>query len=702
MPVSNSQGESPIAVTWISPKSLSITTQGQLPIKERLGSISALQREYKAVHVPNVNTMVDEVIMNDYKPVNKKEEMQIGRSLIEEFSYDSIREVRRQETKRSCGAMVKEGVITFLNCPGVLTVISLHTASTFSCAGIKNERFYGPIILKNEICHQTIVARANCSVAFDNGYLRNGCKIVEVTKGADGILASLILVSLLMLSISFSIIIFSIRVHQLKESAVINVGKKGMKIVSFSYHNTDTDSKVRSRIEPMLPNVNKEEINLSVWRLLLSVLCFCPFPVKSYDLINTFRSIDGQHKYTLDVGSNEMIPLGVHGLGFSGSSMIAELRYQFDTYNWKLDKRAQYSCLQSGCNSKMDCREDLLPFRPANKEASDFLGLTNKTHNYAMCKNMNNYCMYAHGCIAIGFALVMNEEDRFSVFSINRQMAISRVPSLPPGCYLDSISQDRDPGLTGLYYVEDSKGNSWFCHSSLYSHHPLPNSLGDLKTDKSGVVNFILDEVICATDHWRDIMCTHPRPFVSEIDSYCVRNDVQKLGRNVQRAGMNLDWKDSSMVTLKITCDRDLGLKYSSSHCSDLQIDVWDTMNQMSDLLMTIQAISISGEGVYELPGSVHTRVRRFPCDGKTYSTLLFDLQSLNSSGITYSYHRNSKNLVPDDDDKDHIIIPDSDNSNGSWFDGMGLLGRTLLPGIPLVALLLGGLLLVCVCCRKR
>lgn len=288
----------------------------------------------------------------------------------------------------------------------------------------------------------------------------------------------------------------------------------------------------------------------------------------------------------------------------------------------------------------------------------------------------------------MAFSLNLDELKRFEVYKIGQQHRISRDVHLPPGCYLDEYIPDRTTGVDEMYYVENHNGAGWFCHPTVYSHYPLPHSLGDLKIGVNGTINFISDFMDCATDRWRDVHCTKPTSFLSHLNDYCVKNSPVDLGMTITRQEDSLTWPSDKLETIKVSCDRDLQLIQSDHHCTDVQIEVWDTGNAQSDLLMSVFAKSESGIGVYVLPDQIHSESHHFGCNEVWHNTFLYDLKTLNSSGLPYKYHTNIKPIINDDYDGEEARPINEDHwyntDLGKWFSSLkewltGLSGTALI-----------------------
>lgn len=213
---------------------------------------------------------------------------------------------------------------------------------------------------------------------------------------------------------------------------------------------------------------------------------------------------------------------------------------------------------------------------------------------------------------------------------------------------------------------------------------------------KNRTLNFITEHIHCATDSWRSIYCLNPESFIRSIDKYCIKNEIENIGYKIIKIDDILKWHIPSEEILKITCDRDLKLHNSIDHCENLDVHVWDTRNNVNDLMVTISATSSSRKGVYKFPKSIHMESHIFPCDGLLHNTLLYDLKSLNSSGIRYSFHSNVKDLQPESYEEGTVISPE----DNSWYvDGIPTWAdRTVhwFTGISLTTLLIVGILIVC------
>ncbi|CAH0717097.1 unnamed protein product, partial [Brenthis ino] len=228
---------------------------------------------------------------------------------------------------------------------------------------------------------------------------------------------------------------------------------------------------------------------------------------------------------------------------FASSSMEARSAPSFTTYALDLNKYETYYCQQSGCNTKMNCREDILPFTEMPNAVREEFNIEENEFAFTACKNMRGYCAFGNGCFIIGISLNLKNEDKHEVYSIGFQEQADSEVILPPGCYLDSHEHPKLPSMEGMFYVENIKGEGWFCHPNLYSHHPLPNSLGDIKVGNNMTLNFITDHIHCATDFWRRVYCLNPVSFIKSIHKYCIKNNVENIGYQINRPEDTLIWK---------------------------------------------------------------------------------------------------------------------------------------------------------------
>uniref|UniRef100_S4PN08 Uncharacterized protein n=1 Tax=Pararge aegeria TaxID=116150 RepID=S4PN08_9NEOP len=667
-------------------------TNDNLPIKIQWASLSPEAETASKVHFGNLHESSIEDMFSHYRKLNTEEvknSVKNGfllsggldqlsgieerkKEVLKKFIHLTIDSVSSNYNYSDCGITAEDGSLKLKYCPGIMTVITLNHIGIYSCSSIKSLTVYGPVIIKSQRCSEQILSRGSCQLAANLNYLDNDCHLVTKDPINNHFLIGFLI--LLLINIFLLVVFFSSfsKWKKLKQDYSIKIKKTGIELTNYSRFDSEigmTITKDQNEIEELM-TTNCKKLS---WFKILMVLCFCkPMPIESYELLDSQMVNSNLFKYTLTLASTETIEVGPKYIKFSNSDSTSRLVHLFSTYDWEIEFEDKYYCLQSGCNEKLICRQDLLPFVRSDEVIGDEFPTFKGRINYYSCKNMMSYCAFASGCFIMAFSLKLEEHKKYEVYKISQQSRISREVILPPGCYLDEYSPSRSSGVDEMYYVENKDGFGWFCHPTTYSHYPLPHSLGDLKVGLNNTVNFISDFMNCATDRWRDVYCTKPDSFISHLDEHCVRNQIENTGLTINRMSDSLSWPSNKLETIKISCDRDLKLIQSDHHCTEIQIEVWDTGNVQSDLLMSIFANSHSGVGVYILPDSVHSESHHFGCNGVWHNTFLYDIHSLNSSGIPYRFHTNIKQLINEDSKGIEIKPINEDHwynvGLGKWF----------------------------------
>lgn len=639
-----------------------------IPIKVSWMSIAPTKDGVSAVHFGDLHETSIENMFTHYNKLHTEEvksSIQNGLLLSENGNSLSNLDLRKKEVLKKfihhtidsvvgnynhsdCGITAENGTLKLKYCPGIMTVITLDHIGIYSCSSIKSLTVYGPVIIKSQSCTEQILSKGDCQLAGRKSYLDGDCHIVSKDSSNNQFLAGFIILSLMNLALLVVTPIFFNRFLKLKKNYNSKVSMAGIELYNYSKFDSELGTTTTKEGDDSEELMTKNKRKLS-WLRLFLIICLCkPIPIDAYELLDSQVIGQSLYKYTLTMASSEVIRVGPKFIKLKDSDSVSRLIHMFTSYDWDVDFENKYYCLQSGCNEKLTCRQDLLPFVRQDKTIEEEFPAFKGRVNYYSCKNMINYCAFASGCFILALSLRLEEHKRYEVYKISQQNRVSKEVILPPGCYLDEYSPSRSSGIDEMYYVENRDGVGWFCHPTIYTHFPLPHSLGDLKIGQNGTVNFISDFLNCATDKWRDVYCTKPDSFLSHLDDYCVKNVPSNTGLTIERLSDSLLWPSNKLETIKISCDRDLQLIQSDHHCTDVQIEVWDTGNVQSDLLMSVFANSASGIGVYILPDSVHAESHHFGCNGVWHNTFLFDLHSLNSSGMPFKFHTNIKPLIDD------------------------------------------------------
>ncbi|CAH0721928.1 unnamed protein product, partial [Brenthis ino] len=328
----------------------------------------------------------------------------IESAVVSEFRTNTIRKIVNENNPPSCGARIEDGKIQLLHCPGKLIVITLISAKELNCRRVKGMSVFGPVLLKNERCKQQLLSLLNCAEALKIGYLRGGCKIKKSSKQDVIIMSALVTISLIFWLMTFSICLFLIRMNRWNKDFKSSVKFDGLELEQFVGY----DSKVGTIVYKEKPknnqNVDRVLKKVNWCAIILALLCFKSINVEAYDLLETQVISDNQFKYAISLSSSENIRVGAMEIRFASSTMEARLSPSFTTYSWDLEKHETYYCQQSGCNTKMTCREDILPFTEMTESVREEFQINKQSYAYAACKNMKGYCAFGNGCFIIGIS----------------------------------------------------------------------------------------------------------------------------------------------------------------------------------------------------------------------------------------------------------------------------------------------------------
>lgn len=99
-----------------------------------------------------------------------------------------------------------------------------------------------------------------------------------------------------------------------------------------------------------------------------------------------------------------------------------------------------------------------------------------------------------------------------------------------------------------------------------------------------------------------------------------------------------LTWELSGNSIVNMKCDRSLVLNSKHEICESPKISIWEVVRSNSPIILSFESRSPNQQGVYKFPSSVHMKSHLFKCDGKVYFTEIYDLQSLNSTGLAYTH----------------------------------------------------------------
>ncbi|CAH2100853.1 unnamed protein product [Euphydryas editha] len=283
-------------------------------------------------------------------------------------------------------------------------------------------------------------------------------------------------------------------------------------------------------------------------------------------------TLKGEFSYNFLTTKGELIHYAGGTLRSSGFTLESRLSYKFSTAPWELKQYNRQFCLQNSCSSIIECQEDILPFSPSNVAVRTALGMENSELSYATCKNMKAYCMLSNGCFLMGFTIYYSQEEVFQVFSIGSTKTIRNEQPEPTNYKSSSNEVDLFTGLDDMYYLENGRGESWLCSKDLYSHFPLPESLGDFRMLEKVGHKFISEFVHCATDSFKEVQCTYPESFIRNIDKFCLKNNEKEIGYVARREGDTILWEPTVQYLLTLSCSVDLELVVSSEGCSKVEI----------------------------------------------------------------------------------------------------------------------------------
>lgn len=256
--------------------------------------------------------------------------------------------------------------------------------------------------------------------------------------------------------------------------------------------------------------------------------------------------------------------------------------------------------------------------------------------------------------------------------------------------------EDTSTGIINDYYVLiGERGDDYFCHKTLFSFKPSLGLLGDIRTYSDGSTSFASNDINCQSNGIDRIYCRYVKGFVSQVKSLCHPVKSHSFNVELDKIGKLISWRKSGKVNIELKCDREIKFPDQLDLCLKPTIHVWEVSHLDSSLILSFSAESKSGNGVFKFPSSVHMKNNLFRCDGKPQFTELFDLKSLNSTGIPFEHETMPMEKL-DDQQEDHFSDNDVRNrSRGSWQDSLRNWSPSLISIIILVVILI---ILFCVC----
>lgn len=168
--------------------------------------------------------------------------------------------------------------------------------------------------------------------------------------------------------------------------------------------------------------------------------------------------------------------------------------------------------------------------------------------------------MFGNGCKFIGFQVIPDDSQIYSVYAIIRGGSHGGMIEPPTGCVIDRV-EDKSSGLIENYMlVSDRISKSYLCSRDLFSPKPEMGLLGDLQILNSGDIHFSVSDVHCVADHSDKAICRYNEPFVRNIIGYC--EDISTLAFNLEidTVSHSISWRQSGEAIVDMKCDRRLAL----------------------------------------------------------------------------------------------------------------------------------------------
>lgn len=255
----------------------------------------------------------------------------------------------------------------------------------------------------------------------------------------------------------------------------------------------------------------------------------------------------------------------------------------------------------------------------------------------------------------------------FTVYSITKGGRHGGEIHVPAGCVVENVNDKSTGELHNFYLLSNLKGSHYLCPSEVFSVKPEGGMLGDLQIMEGNNTKFMHNEIHCVADYQEHSVCRYPDSFIEHISEVCYTPAEMGVKVDIDLFDKLFSWELSGNSVVNIKCDRSLGLTSNHEMCETPKISVWEIVRSNSPIVLSFQSESVKGEGVYKFPSSVHLKSHAFKCDGRVYFTELYDVKSLNSTGLHYSH-----DYVPyhgiDNIQKEHFSYNDEEKSSWSPF----------------------------------